>query len=194
MTDDLLAPLSAAMCALAPIPQEELRFVATVAKTISVEEGEYFLRADDVPAYIGFVARGLLRIFHVGSNGVEFTTQFFVAHSVAASYADFLERRPTRYFVQALEDSVLLALDLPTYTELLSRHVCWQILARKVVEDMFSRKLDREIDLLSRDAEERYTRFLTEYPGLEPRLKQYHVASYLGISPVSLSRIRRRLL
>lgn len=181
------------MTAVAPVPDHELEFIGRAVRSMTVRKGGYFIRAGEVPRHIGFVARGLLRIYYIGENAAEFTTRFFVEGTFAASYADFMEQRPTRFFVQALEESVLLGLEYRTYMEMLRRDTCWQVVGRKLVEEVFARKLDRENDLLSRNAEERYRRFILEYPGLETRLKQYHIASYLGINPVSLSRIRAKL-
>ncbi len=101
----------------------------------------------------------------------------------------FLQRTESLLYLQALEDTTLLVIDHATYTELLARHVGWQVTARKLAELLFIIKEKREAELLLLSAPERYARFRRDFPGLEQRVNQYHIASYLGITPESLSRI-----
>jgi CRP-like cAMP-binding protein len=93
---------------------------------------------------------------------------------------------------EALEDSCLFVLDRKHFTELLDRNACWQIIKNSILEKFFIQKSNRESQLLSKDAETRYQQFLMDFPNLEHRLKNYHIASYLGISPETLSRIRTK--
>lgn len=79
---------------------------------------------------------------------------------------------------------------MDTFESLYKRHRCWETLGRKLAEGLYIKKEMKERLLLMNTAEERYLQFLKEFPGLEKRVPQYHIASYLGITPVSLSRIR----
>jgi CRP-like cAMP-binding protein len=99
---------------------------------------------------------------------------------------------PARFSIQALEESHLLVCNLQPVVELFDQHRCWERLGRKLAEQLYIKKETREAEFLLDDAETRYNNFQRAYPGLEHRLAQYHVASYLGITPVALSRIRRR--
>lgn len=177
----------------ATIPREELRRLLKRKRTITLAKGEYFLMAGDVPEYIGFVRSGLLRLFHIDMDGVEANKHFCVENTLAISYSAFLLREESKFFIQALEDTRLLAIDHKTYIDLLNSHICWQIVARKLAEMLFILKEKREWELLLNNAQERYMQFLRDYPDLERRLSQYHIASYVGITPESLSRIRASL-
>lgn len=177
----------------ATIPREELRRLLKRKRTITLAKSEYFLMAGDVPEYIGFVRSGLLRLFHIDMNGVEANKHFCVENTLAISYSAFLLREESKFYIQALEDTRLLAIDHQTYLDLLNSHICWQIVARKLAEMLFILKEKREWELLSNNAQERYVQFLQDYPDLERRLSQYHIASYVGITPESLSRIRASL-
>lgn len=177
----------------AHIPREELRRLLQRKRTITLAKGEYFLMAGDVPEYIGFVRSGLLRLFHIDMDGVEVNKHFCVENTLAISYSAFLLREESKFFIQALEDTRLLAIDHQTYLDLLDSHICWQIVARKLAEMLFILKEKREWELLLNNAQERYEQFLRDYPDLERRLSQYHIASYVGITPESLSRIRASL-
>jgi CRP-like cAMP-binding protein len=187
------APMASAILSVAPVPAAELESLRAVTRSLRLGEGDHFIRAGEVPTRVGFVSRGLLRIYYIDDRSREFTTQFFAEGRFVTVYANFIERRPTRYQVQALEESRLITVTIEDYRTLLAGDPCWRDITGRIIEGMFSGKLRREHELLSSDAEERYARFLQEYPGLEKRLKQYHVASYLGISPVSLSRIRSKI-
>jgi CRP-like cAMP-binding protein len=99
---------------------------------------------------------------------------------------------PTRFSIQALEECHLLICDLHNVINMFDRHGCWERLGGILAEQLYIKKEAREAEFLLDDAETRYHNFQKVYPGLEGRLTQYHVASYLGISPVALSRIRRR--
>jgi CRP-like cAMP-binding protein len=177
----------------AAIPKEEQRKLLKRKKSITLAKNEYFLMAGDVPEFIGFVRSGLLRLFYITGDGVEVNKHFCVENTLAISYSAFLQRKESKFYIQALKDTKLLAIDHQTYTDLLNSHICWQIVARKLAEMLFILKEKREFEFLLNDAQTRYLQFLHDYPGLENRLSQYHIASYVGVTPESLSRIRSNL-
>jgi len=190
---DYLSSLADAMNFVGDIPEEELKKALERARFITVKKNSYFLRAGEVPRRIGFLKSGLMCLFYIDLNGMEVNKHFSLENTLAISYSAFLQQTESKFFIQALEDSRLLTIDYDTYHELLGGHICWQIVARKLAEMVFILKEKREAELLLNDAQERYQRFLADYPGLERRIAQYHVASYLGITPESLSRIRSNL-
>jgi len=95
--------------------------------------------------------------------------------------------------VQALEDASLLVVDYHRWQNLYRSHTCWMNLLFVLIEKGYMKKEARERELLIFSAEERYRSFLSEYPDLEKRIKQHLIASYLGITPVALSRIRKEM-
>jgi len=160
--------------------------------TRSLEQGDYFQRAGEASGEMAFVNAGLLRFFYQTADGKEFNKSFIPENQFAAAYSAYLTNRPARFSIQALEDSHLLVADLPGVVALFDRHRCWERMGRILAEQLYIKKETREAEFLLDDAETRYRNFQQTYPGLEERLPQYHVASYLGITPVALSRIRRR--
>jgi CRP-like cAMP-binding protein len=139
------------------------------------------------------VVSGLLRLYYIDANGNEFIKSFCVENEIVAAYSALLLHEPSRLFIQALEPSTLLVADFAEYQAVSAQHACWQMVNSRIAETLFIKKEKREAALLLDDAETRYRAFLAEYPQLEQRVKQHHIASYLGITPVSLSRIRARL-
>lgn len=178
---------------LTPIPQAEDEKLPALFHKVVLAQGDYFVKAGEDPQQIGFVVSGLLRLHYIDEAGNDFTKSFCCEGEFAGVYGALLLNVPSHIFIQALEPSVMLVIQFKDFQALMESHVCWQIVARKLVEFLFLRKEERESELLLYDAETRYRRFLQKYPGLETRVKQYHVASYLGITPVSLSRIRAGL-
>jgi CRP-like cAMP-binding protein len=192
MKEERFKQLDAVITSVTHVPEAELAYLHDRLKSIRIREGDFFIQAGEIPACFGFIGRGLFRIYYLDEKGDEFTTQFFPENRFVTAYADFIAGTATVLYIQALEDSDLLTLHIDNYREILDRNVCWQIFSRKIIEAMFFKKLKRENELLAYDAETRYRLFTEEYPGLEERIRQYQIASYIGISHVSLSRIRSK--
>jgi CRP-like cAMP-binding protein len=188
-----LSKLGNSMDPSAGIPEDQIDRLLKRAKTITIEKNGYFLREGEIPNRIGFNLSGLLRLYYIDVNGKEVIKHFCIENTLAISYSAFLQREESKFYIQALEDTRLLTVDYKAYCELLNSHTCWQVVARKLAEVVFILKEKREAELLLYSAQERYLRFLEDYPNLEKRLNQYHLASYLGITPESLSRIRSNL-
>jgi CRP-like cAMP-binding protein len=177
----------------AGIPREELRKLFKRKKIICLKKDEYFLQAGEIPERLGYNISGLLRLFYIDDSGNEINKHFVIEKTLAVAYNFFLRREESNIYIQALEDTKLLVIDYKTYNDLLNSHICWQKVARKMAEMLFILGQKRESDFLLIDAQERYLKFLQDYPNLVNRISQYHIASYLGITPESLSRIRTNL-
>jgi CRP-like cAMP-binding protein len=175
------------------VPEEQWLELFKRGREKTLKANDFFLRAGDVPQYIAFIVSGLLRLYYLDIEGKEVTKHFATENTFAISYSAFLQREESRFSIQALEDTTLLLFDFQTYSDMLKSHVCWQIFAKKLAELLFIIKEKREAELLMQDAQERYLRFREDYPDIERRLNQYHIASYLNIAPESLSRIRSHL-
>jgi CRP-like cAMP-binding protein len=183
----------AALPALADVPATELARLAAIFRPAALRRGEHLLRAGDTPRALTFVRAGLLRLYYLDGAGREFTKSFCLEGEIVAAYSALLLGQPARLSIEALEDCQLLVADYHAYQALAAGHPCWATVNQRRAEALFIKKEQREAALLLDDAEARYRQFLAEHPGLEARLRQHHVASYLGITPVALSRIRARL-
>jgi CRP-like cAMP-binding protein len=177
----------------ADIPREEKNRVLKYVHPVTIKKDGYFLRAGEVPRRIGFNLSGLMRLFYIDSDGKEIIKHFCLENTLAISYSAFLLREESKFYIQAIEETKLLTINYEAYCEILDSHVCWQIVSRKFSEMLYILKEKKEAELLLNSAQERYLQFLEDYPDLEDRLNQYHIASYLGITPESLSRIRANL-
>jgi len=171
-------------------PQTELEKAARLTAPLDIKKGTWFLRAGEVPSEIGINMSGLLYLYYIDIEGKEIIKHFVTEYSLAISYSAFIQQEESKLSIRAIEDTRLQVLPYDAYQQLLDGHTCWQILSRKLAETLYILKEKREQELLLNSAEERYVHFLEDYPDLINRLNQYHIASYLGITPESLSRIR----
>jgi CRP-like cAMP-binding protein len=185
--------LIAVLRSLIDLPDDEAIEAANLFQPSCLKRGEFFVRAGEIPKAIGIVISGILRLYYVDAEGNEYSKSFCAENSFVAAYSALLLQQPSRLFIQALEDTKLLVADYAAFRSLSETHPCWQTLNCKIAELLFIKKEKRESALLLDDATTRYLSFQAEYPGLETRIKQHHIASYLGITPVSLSRIRAQL-
>lgn len=175
------------------LPPERAAELTRISKQVTVESGSYFIRQGEVPRKVAFVISGLFRYVYITENGDEYTKSLIQQGSYISSYSAMIAATPSHFFIQALEDAEVLQTPYLKWKELLDSDPYWVSFLLKFIEKGFITKEKRERDLLLLDAETRYLNFLSEFPGLEKRLKQSIIASYLGIKPESLSRIRKNL-
>jgi len=177
----------------AELPDAEIEAFerALVPRTCSA--GERFRSDGPKGARIAFVERGLFRLYYVDEEGAEATRAFVAEGGFLASREAIFRGRPTSFIMEALEDSRLLVLERGGGKLAAAPVAAWAPFFIGMMEERLDAK-DRRIEgFLMGDATTRYLEFLEDFPGLEGRIKQHHIASYLGVTPVTLSRIRRSL-
>ena len=172
------------------IPLSEWKKIAHLLKPLHLEKNEYFIRQGANPDRLALIVSGLFRVFCVTEAGDEKTLSFRKKGQFLAAYSPFIENRETWYSIQALESSELIYFFLEDHKKLLLEHPCWEKIVKEYIVKLYIEKEDRERSFLTEDAKTRYLSFIDSFPTLEQRVSQFHIASYLGISPVSLSRIR----
>jgi len=183
--------LRARLDAMAPLPETEWQRLLPLLSRRTLEAGDLFIRAGEVSSLIGFLTEGTLKYF-ANVEGREFVRHFcFGGHFVSTSVVPTAVTA-SPYSVQALERSHLITFGYHDWLALLSRHTVWGRIAQVVLEESQARNERRERSLAVEDATQRYLGCLEEFPGIEGRVKQYDIASYLGITPVALSRLRGR--
>ena len=191
-TSEDAARFIAGMQRISPAPLEDLKEALESARVTELDVGEHVLRGGDVASHSGIVLSGLLREYFVMPDGTERTKAFVQAGEATGSLADLLSGQPSRAFIVAHEPTRMLQVPFDALRERGHRSLTWLTWYVQFLEQMFVRKAEREYELLGLDAQQRYASFAQRYPGLEARVAARHVASYLGITPVHLSRIRRR--
>lgn len=162
-------------------------------KTRFLQKGEHFIRQGAVENELAFIIHGFLRYYYITLDGDDITKYFATENDFATSYASMIYRRPTAYNIVAEEDCQLLVMSYEDYAKAIEASRIWERVARLYTENIYNIKELREAELILCDAKTRYQHFLRDYPDIEKRLKQKHVATYLGIHPVSLSRLKKSL-
>lgn len=149
------------------------------------------VRPGQTERHIYFVDQGCLRMYHTDENGQEHNLCFYPENWWACDNVSFFKAKPATHTIQALEDSALCYFTLPDLEELFVRVPKLERFFRILIQngfDMFQRRVTSNLSL---SAEQRYLEFRRHYPGLEQRINQKHIASYLGITAVFLSMMRK---
>lgn len=175
---------------LAPFENHELEMLAPKLKIASLKKGEFFSKAGLITDRIGYVNSGLLRSFY-DIKGKETTTFFLQEGTFAVAFLSYLQMQPAVENIQAIEDSELIIIGKKDLTNLYEGNWKWQQVGRVLIEEFYIKMEQRSITLQSQSAQERYETFLTEFPGVIKYVPLQQVASFLGISPETLSRIRK---
>ncbi|MBO0931935.1 Crp/Fnr family transcriptional regulator [Fibrella aquatilis] len=183
-------PLQQVLTKLTPQPAEAAEAFLAAFREQTVAKGETVIRAGAQTRQIFFVEEGVLRAYSSSAEGAEYNKAFFVEHDLWGIYYALLTGQPSHLSVQALTPCRLLVADYKLITDLYGKYPTLERAGRRMAEELFVLKEQREIDLVMLDATARYANFQRLYPGLEQRIPQYHIASHLGITPTQLSRIR----
>jgi len=158
-----------------------------------VRKKQFLLHEGEVCRNIGFVNSGCLREYTIDNKGSEHIIQFAIEDWWISDPNSFLSGLPSTYNIDALEDSEVLLLEKSAREKLLNSCPKMERFFRILIEANFVSTQRRITDSLSTSAEERYLKFIKTYPKLIEQVSQNQIASYLGITPQSLSRIRKEL-
>lgn len=175
---------------LSPLPPATWAAFSALFSERRLKRHAYFAEAGRVEKEIGVLTNGVFRAFYRDANGTEFNKAFFQPTDLIGAYASLVTGQSNQIFFQALSDATVWTARYVDIVALFDQHPSIERLARRITENLFIRKDKREVELVLLSATERYALFQQEYPGLENKIAQYHVASYLGVTPTQLSRIR----
>ena len=182
--------LRQALSRLTPLTDESWAPIEPWIASRSVRAGDALLRAGERASHIFFVRQGLLREYYLDHEGTSATRRFCEPGEMSGSLADLLSGAPAMVSIEALEPTQLWQIPWAQVDALTKTWSDWQMLARRVAENLYLRKTQREFEMLTLSAAQRYQGFCAQHPTLLARLPQHLVASYLGITPVHLSRLR----
>lgn len=174
------------------LPAEMLAIVRDLFSFAELRKGDYFVREGERASEIAFLETGIVRAFYVNRQGKEYNQYLFVAPSIIGAYSSLITGQETRIPQQALTDCVIWRAPFNTIEQLSAGSYELERMRRRIAEHYFLRFESKEVEMALLDAGQRYLLFQQEFPDLEKHIPQYHVASYLGISPTQLSRIKRK--
>ena len=174
------------------ISDETFNLALPFLKEIEIKKNDFFVKEDQICNDIAFINSGLFRIFYV-KDGVEINSCFCMENSITSSFDSFVNRVPSRENIQALEDSELLTLSYFNLEKLYATSPQWQIISRLLTEKECLRLSSRASSLSFETAKEKYQNLLKYQPEIIKRVSIQHIASYLGVSRETLSRIRAQV-
>jgi CRP-like cAMP-binding protein len=158
-----------------------------------LQKGDYFIKEGQIAKELAFLETGIIRVFYRNEKGVEYNKQFFVNPSLVGGYTSLITNQPAKINQQALTDCNILVADYAAIQSFYASFPAFERAARIIAEYYFVQKEKREIEIVLLSAKQRYAIFQNEFPQLEQQIQQYHIASYLGITPIQLSRIRKQI-
>jgi CRP-like cAMP-binding protein len=177
---------------ISPLQDETWRRVEPLFTEKTLIKGDYFIKEGEQAKQIGFLKSGIIRAFYRNNKGLEYNKHFFVAHTIVGGYSSLVTSTPNKIIQQTLSECKLLVANYAEIINLYNLFPDFERVGRRLAELYFVNKEQREVEIVLLDADERYLIFRKEYPQLEQQIPQYHIASYLGITPTQLSRIRRK--
>lgn len=161
-------------------------------KHFTLKKGDYLLQSTEINTKLGFLCKGLVRYF-IFKNQEESTFEFTKEGEFVADYHSFISKTPSNQNIQALEDCEFLIINFNDLQELYKISNTANFIGRIIIEHRFMIMVNQLLIKEKYTEEERYTYFLKHYKDLTQRIPQYLIASYIGVKPQSLSRIRKRM-
>jgi CRP-like cAMP-binding protein len=175
-----------------PLTEDQFDFIKNQFIHKRLNKGEFLIREGEQARYGTFVAKGCLRQYIIDSRGKEHILQFLPETWWISNPESILNGTPSTYFVDAIEESDLLLIDNTGNQKIMEHIPGFAEAFMKGIQKHAAAKDKRIASSLSASAEEKYMEFLETYPSIALRVPQHMLASYLGIAPETLSRIRKR--
>lgn len=173
------------------LDEEEVELIKSSFKSFFLAKGTFFLRAGEVNKQVGFLQKGLVRYF-VYKDDEESTFEFTKEGEFVADYQSFNNKTASVQNIQAIEDCEMLIINYPNVQHIFNATKSGNLIGRHIIEHRFDVMVNQLLAVYMQNHEERYKRFVQHYSDLTQRIPQYLIASYVGVKPPSLSRIRRR--
>lgn len=165
---------------------KELNIVTYAKEAVLLEQG-------DIPYKCYFVLKGCVRQYGIDAEGREVTYEFYTEGQAVAQFSQFGPKKPSKYTWICVEECVLVVGDLDVEQDMYDSHDGLETMTRKMMEVNMGEMQEKNAIFVSDSPEERYTKLMTNREDLLKRVPQHQLASYLGITPESLSRIKRRI-
>ena len=175
------------------LTQEEEALISSYLITKKLRKKQYLLQEGDVCKHIAFIEKGALRAYSVDENGNEHIIQFGLEGWVISDLYSFLTGEPATYNIDAIEDAEASAYQQIGNEELLQKLPKYETFTRLNITGAYLAMQRRLTSIISSPLEERYATFIALYPNIVQRVPQHMIASYMGLTPETLSRVRRRI-
>jgi len=176
-----------------PLTNAEQDVIRTFLTPKKLRRKQYILQEGDVCKYVTYVEKGALRAYTISEKGDEHIIQFALEGWLISDLYSFLTGEPATYNIDALEDAELVLISKSSYEELLKKLPKFETYIRLQLTSAYIAMQRRLTSIISSSLEERYAYFNQLYPDIVSRVPQHMIASYMGLTAETLSRVRRRL-
>jgi CRP-like cAMP-binding protein len=177
---------------VAVLEESDKKLLETIFTEVKIKKGDYFLKEGAINQNMGVIQEGLMR-FYIHKDGEEHTLEFSSRGSFVVEYQSFIEKTPSIQYIQAIEDTTLLITNSEGLQKIFNDIENGNKIFRILIELRFNEVVNQLLSVYIDKPEERYKKFLQKFPDLLQRIPQYYIASYVGVKPQSLSRIKKRM-
>lgn len=171
------------------LQEEHYLKLCEISQVKSYNTKEFILKENSVCPFVGFVEKGTVRSYLL-KDYKEYNNDFYFNNSFISAYRSFITQTPAYSNIQAMSQATIRYINFEQLKALEKTSDTWNKFGKYIAEQFFIRKCTRETSFLIRSAKERYDSLIEAHPKIEQRIPQYAIASYLGIEPESLSRIK----
>lgn len=175
------------------ISEESFRGLQLISEYKNITAGTQIVKLNEVPTKICMLVSGSIRCYMATEAGKEFNKSFYLPMSFVGSLTALIKRKPSSLIFETLSDCKVYELDYCQLMKLCDKEPKLKALYTKILEGLFIKYEKRLVEMISLDATERYLQLLKQNPNIEDLISQYHIASYIGITAVQLSRIRKKI-
>jgi CRP-like cAMP-binding protein len=171
---------------------KEIDCIKQLFKIKSIKKNDFLLAEGRVCKHVGFIGKGIMR-YYINHNGEDKTYAFAQEGDFVCNNESFIPQTPSTKIIEALEDCELVQIsyvDLQTFYKSIHEG---ERFGRLIIEQVFIQTLQDLTSFYTDTPENRYEKFIKQHPDLQQRISQYYIASFVGVKPQSLSRIRKRI-
>jgi CRP-like cAMP-binding protein len=176
-----------------PLTEEDKELIKNYLTVKKIRRRQYLLQEGDVCKTVAFVEKGALRLYRVNEDGAEHIVAFALEGSFITDLYSFLTNEPSMYNIDAVDDSELVLITKGASDELRKLSSKYQEFIFRVTSDAYIELEKRITSTISLSLEERYKELTANYPDIIQRVPQHMIASYMGLNPETLSRVRKRI-
>jgi CRP-like cAMP-binding protein len=177
-----------------PLSESEADLIASFLQVRKIRKNQLLVEPPYPSSAEHFISKGCFRSYYLDNDGIEHTLSFAIEGWWMTDLQSFFTGEPAKYHVESLEEGQVFMLKKEHLEELYLKIPVLNIYFRKLYQNAIVSQTERLLNVLSTTADERYIRFIAKYPALEKRLPQYLIASYLGVTPEFLSKIKSRII
>ncbi len=184
----------AAVKSIAPMSGTDIELMLAILQYKTVKKHQLLLKEGEVSRNVYFLVSGFFRMYYIDFDGNEINYRFTDQHNFLVDFQSFLIQKPSHFYWEAMQDAELFVLPYRDIQDAYASSPAWNNFGRLMAEHVYLQLNERVEMLLFMNPEERYLHLLKTKPELFEKVSQFHLSSYMGVKPESLSRLRKRLL